>query len=114
MNDLLGRRCLAPLPDLPRTNPCAEQYNKFGNLEDLEAALYHSQNAVDLTPDSDSKKAIHLQSLSISLSDRYNRLGDLRDLEAALHNDQKAVELTPDNNPNKTTLLQSLAASFSD
>jgi len=75
-------------PDLPsRLNNLAsglrDRYARTGNLQDLEQAIAHWQEAVHLTPEGAPDLPSRLNNLALGLSDRYARTGNLQDLEEA-------------------------------
>ncbi|KAF8163898.1 CHAT domain-containing protein, partial [Mycena galopus ATCC 62051] len=83
-------------------------------LDDIEASLKISQEAVELTPEGHETQGYHLQILGIALTARYRRLGHLKDLEAALQTNQKIVDITPHGHPDKARFLHGLAVSCGD
>ncbi|KAJ7215744.1 CHAT domain-containing protein [Mycena rebaudengoi] len=91
-----------------------DQYDRSGDVRDLEAALENNQASVEKTPKGHTALAGRLQNLAVSLKDRYRRSGDVKDLEAALQNNRAAVEQTPEGHPDLAGRLQSLAISFRD
>ncbi|KAJ7221807.1 CHAT domain-containing protein [Mycena rebaudengoi] len=90
------------------------QYQRSGEVKDLEAALQNKLATVEQTPEGHPDLAGRLQSLAVSFTDRYRRSGDVKDLEAALQYNQAAVEQTPKGHPDLAGRLQSLAVSFRD
>ncbi|KAJ7774149.1 CHAT domain-containing protein, partial [Mycena maculata] len=92
----------------------SDQYRKWGNLQDLEAALENSQAAVAHTPDHHPGLPMRLHGLAVSFRDRYQRSGNLQDLEAALDNSKAAVAHTPEGHPDLPGWLQNLAVLFRD
>ncbi|KAJ6527380.1 hypothetical protein B0H19DRAFT_1083933 [Mycena capillaripes] len=79
----------------------AEKYKRLGNLEDLEASLQASKEAVELTPHGHRQRA-----------DRYLRLADLKDLHTALQTEKEAVDMTPLGHPDRAYRLHCLALSL--
>ncbi|KAF7344745.1 hypothetical protein MVEN_01635200 [Mycena venus] len=89
-----------------------EQYQKLGELTDLEAGLKMYQGALDLTPEGSPDRAGRLLNLGKSLRDRYRKLGALKDLEGALERKQDAVDLMQEGHPDRACYLQSISVSF--
>ncbi|KAJ7754390.1 CHAT domain-containing protein, partial [Mycena maculata] len=87
------------------------RYRRMGDLEDLEAALRHNLEAVDLTPTEHPDRPPRLQNLATSFRNRYLRFGNKEDLEESMQRNQEAVDLAPAYNPQ---CLTSLGASFTD
>ncbi|KAJ7193072.1 CHAT domain-containing protein [Mycena pura] len=90
------------------------QYWRLGSLKDLEKALLHAQEAVNLTPEGHPERAGRLHSLASSYKNQYQTLGDLQYLKKALQHNQEAVDITPEDHPERVTYLQTLAASYAD
>ncbi|KAJ7209887.1 CHAT domain-containing protein, partial [Mycena rebaudengoi] len=88
------------------------RYRRSGDVKDLEAALQHSQAAVEQTPEGHPDLPAHRQNLAVTFMEQYGRTGNVKDLEAALQNNEAAVEQTPKGHPNLPGHLHNLAASF--
>ncbi|KAJ7683799.1 CHAT domain-containing protein [Mycena rosella] len=74
------------------------RYQHLGDLQDLEDALQHFQEAVKLIPEAQIDRARCFRNLAVSFTLRYHKLGNLKDLEAAQNSHQAAVELIPELN----------------
>src|SRR5258706_7037 len=79
-----------------------------GGVQDLEAAIFHAEAAVEATPEDHQNKARRLNNLGSMLFHRYERTGNIRDLVAAIVHAEAAVEATPEDHPNKATMLTNL------
>ena len=60
------------------------RYYRTGNLEDLEAAIDHTETALKATPEDHPDLATQLGNLGLYLSMRYERTGNLEGLELAI------------------------------
>ncbi|KAJ7747124.1 CHAT domain-containing protein, partial [Mycena maculata] len=92
----------------------SDVYNRFGKLEDLEAAVKINQAAVAQTPPGHPKLAERLYGLAVSFGQRYQRSDNLEDLNASLKNYRAAVEETPEGHPDLPMRLCGLSVSLSD
>ncbi len=99
---------------------CSELVNTTGthyavgfDIANLESAIEHSQEAVDLTPTGNPDRAGYLNNLSVRLSTRYKREGRLEDLAQAIKHSQEVVDLTPTGNPNRASYLNNLSLRLS-
>ncbi|KAG8767551.1 hypothetical protein FRC12_006180 [Ceratobasidium sp. 428] len=91
------------------SNSLSIRFEQHGNLDDLDEAIRHSNEAVLLMPDGHTGKPGCLNSLGISLRTRFTRVGNLEDLDAAMKHGTEAVALSSDNDLNKPSYLDSLA-----
>jgi tetratricopeptide (TPR) repeat protein len=91
----------------------SSRYDRTGNLDDLEAAISHAQDAVANTPADHHDRAGRLSNLSNRLSSRYDRTGNLDDLEAAISHAQHAAANTPPDHPDRAGRLSNLSHRFS-
>jgi hypothetical protein len=89
------------------------RYRKTQVLNDLETAVVHLQQAVDLTPTDDLNRAQHLRGLGASLSQRYKRLGNLKDLDA-VSKFGEVLDLIGEDHPHRVKVLENLVASLTD
>ncbi|KAF8893013.1 CHAT domain-containing protein [Infundibulicybe gibba] len=90
------------------------RFEQQNSMQDLDAALKHSELALTSTYQEVSMIPFRHQRLALLLSDRYKRLGDISDNQLALKHDLLAVELTADDDPLMQQRLQNLAVGYSD
>jgi len=95
-------------------NHLSRQYERTGNLQDLEAAIGLSEEAVEATPGDHPDRAVLLSSLGNGLSSRYRRTGNLQDLEAAIGLSEAAVDVTPEGHPDRAGRLNNLGSRLSN
>jgi len=88
-------------------------YESTENLQDLEAAIARSEEAVEGIPEDHPNRAQWLSSLGSFLHSRYERTGNLQDLEAAIARSEAAVEATPGDHPDRARSLNNLGSHLS-
>jgi hypothetical protein len=59
-------------------------YERKGEMNDLEEAIWTAQQAVELTPADHPDRATHLNNIGVFLQRRYERRGEIRDLEESI------------------------------
>ncbi|KAJ6527602.1 CHAT domain-containing protein [Mycena vulgaris] len=84
------------------------RFQKFGNMQDLDAALHNTHEALALTPEGHPDRGRHLINLGRTLRWRYERTQDLADLEAALQNHKEALALILEGHDDRATALVTL------
>jgi hypothetical protein len=71
------------------------QYERLGNLEDLDAVFFNAQEAVNLLSERHPDRPYQLSTLAACFCQCNEIKGDLKDLDAAVQYGQEAVDLTP-------------------
>ncbi|KAK7434798.1 hypothetical protein VKT23_019985 [Stygiomarasmius scandens] len=89
-----------------------KDYQKSGDLSEIESSLKFLEQTVYLTPDSHADKPGRLNNLGIAFQLRFQHLGELNDIEKAIGVFQKAVDLTPDGHPHKPGMLSNFGNAF--
>ena len=84
----------------------------MGDFRDLENAIIHQQQVVQLTPDGHPEKPLYQHNLGVSFRDLYERLGDVEDLDKSISLLEQAVQLTSNEHPNKPMWLSNLGNSL--
>ncbi|KAH6883559.1 CHAT domain-containing protein [Thelonectria olida] len=84
------------------------QYERTGEMAELEEAIGIARQAVDSTPDDHPDRAACLSSLGNQLGRRYKRTGKVANLEEAISIARQVVNLTPDDHPGRTDWLDNL------
>ncbi|CAE6541290.1 unnamed protein product [Rhizoctonia solani] len=93
---------------------CDDQFQRSGELKDLEDAINYISQAIDQVPDGYLELPKWLSSLAMSRNDRFRHLGELQDLEKALKCRSRALNLTPEGHPDFPHRLANLGASHRD
>lgn len=86
------------------------RHQRTGAITDLEAALQHFQEAVNITQNS-IDRAGRLHNIGLVYGDRYVRTGELDDLEMAMQRFQQAIEKIP-NHPDRPNQIRSLGTTY--
>jgi tetratricopeptide (TPR) repeat protein len=89
-------------------------HDQTGNIDDLEQAIAHAQEAVQATPLDHPDRAGRLNNLGNRFWDRYSQKGRMDDLERAIAYAQEAVQATPLDHPDRAMYLSNLGASVGD
>ncbi|EUC62778.1 aromatic di-alanine and TPR containing protein, putative, partial [Rhizoctonia solani AG-3 Rhs1AP] len=90
------------------------QFERLGELGDLEKAIEHQSRALALAPNSHSRLPAILANLGVSHINRFDRLGELDDLDKAIKYKSSAIAMTPDGHPHLQTMLANLGVSHSN
>ncbi|KAJ7461218.1 CHAT domain-containing protein [Mycena latifolia] len=88
-------------------------YERLGNLDDINKAISMLQEAATLTPDAHPTKISRLGNLGSSLSLRFEQLGDVTDLNKSVLMLENALRLMPNDHADRSLLLKNLAHSLS-
>ncbi|VDB96094.1 unnamed protein product [Peniophora sp. CBMAI 1063] len=86
-----------------------EEYERFGNPADLDAAISVARRAVGLTPEDHPDQPLLLNSLGNYLRDRFGREGALDDLESAIRLHRLAIKLIPSGHDDIPLLMHNLS-----
>ncbi|KAG6331333.1 hypothetical protein ID866_7754 [Astraeus odoratus] len=85
------------------------RYQSQGALGDLEEAISHIQQALELHPIGHHYRSSSLMHLGICIQSRYGSQGAWGDLEEAISLHKQALGLYPNGHPNRSTSLDNLA-----
>lgn len=88
------------------------RYGKTETWIDLEAAISHGRNSVDLLPKGHPELPDSLFSLGSMYIAKADRTESEADYEIAIQTEQKAVDLTPNDNQHKCSRLDSLGYQY--
>ncbi|KAJ7759417.1 CHAT domain-containing protein [Mycena maculata] len=92
-----------------------ERFQKSGGLNELQAAIYNKEKALEHTPvDAADRRVQLLQGLARCLRARYQRLEDLKDLETTMQRYQEALDQIPADHTERAQILFSHAQCFGD
>jgi len=89
-------------------NLWAISYERTGNIEYLQEAIFQAEAALNKTPYDQSNRACRSNNLGNLLARRFERFGAVDDLERAILLSEEAVELSPWNHPSRASRLNSL------
>lgn len=90
------------------------KYERTGDLEDLQRAVTHSEEAVAALPQGHSSRPSFLAELASTLGMKYTRMGDIHDLQRAISYAEEAMAAIPHDNPYRATQLPNLAGYLVD
>src|SRR5947207_15963694 len=76
------------------------RYDRTGRIDENDRAIRMGEKAVELSPEDDPYRAIHLSNLGVALLNRFERTGSMDDLDRAIVTNEQAIELTSDHHPN--------------
>ncbi|KIJ26628.1 hypothetical protein M422DRAFT_191958, partial [Sphaerobolus stellatus SS14] len=93
-------------------NSLLRQFERLGDITDLNQSVLKLQEAVQLAPDGHPSKSSWLNNLGNSLLRRFERLGDTTDITQSVLMFQEAVQLTSDGHPEKPSRLNNLGHSL--
>ncbi|KAN0078521.1 CHAT domain containing protein [Elaphomyces granulatus] len=89
-------------------NMLRRQYERTGDVKDLEEAIQTARQAVESMPADHPDRTAFLDILGNQLLSRYERTGEVKDLEEAIQIARQAVELTPADHPDRARRLNCL------
>ncbi|KAF8436628.1 CHAT domain-containing protein [Boletus edulis BED1] len=89
-----------------------KQFERYGDLADLQRAITLLQKLVRSVSIWDDRYCAVLGNLGVALLWRFKHIGELSDLEEAISTHRDAVGLTPDGHPDKPSRLNNLGNSF--
>ena len=75
------------------------RFNLTDSLDDLDYAIFLSEQSVALTPDDHPDRVDHVRNLSAAFLARFDRMGSLDDLDSSIAMNERAIALTPDDRP---------------
>ncbi|KAJ7164805.1 CHAT domain-containing protein [Mycena crocata] len=90
-------------------NILIHRFQRLEEMDDLEAAVFCSEKALELLPESDTARASRLTLLSTVLRLRFDKLGQNDDLERVIRCQREALQLSPSGIPHRATSLRCLA-----
>ncbi|KAF9231843.1 CHAT domain-containing protein, partial [Melanogaster broomeanus] len=76
---------------------------------DLDEAIEHHQNALQLRPEGHPQRSYSLDNLANALRTRFQQRGDGTDLDEAIEHHQSALQLRPEGHPQCSSSLNNLA-----
>ena len=84
-------------------------------MDDISAAIWYQERAVQLTPLADEHGELPglLSNLGNSLSSRFDKTGDMQNISDAIQHLQRAVQLTPDGDADFPLRLSNLGDALS-
>ncbi|KAJ7814180.1 CHAT domain-containing protein, partial [Mycena leptocephala] len=85
-----------------------DRYQGSAAMQDIDCAVAHAREAVNLTPANEPTRAGSLRILAAALVCRYERLAISQDIEDATKHSEEALLLTPEG-PERCTSLQTIA-----
>ncbi|KAJ7259411.1 CHAT domain-containing protein [Mycena rebaudengoi] len=88
------------------------RFEQLGDASDISKATVLLEQAVNLTPDSNSDKLSWMTNLGGALVRRFQCLGDLDDLHKSISLGENAIGLAPDSQVDKPVMLNNLATSL--
>ncbi|KZP19143.1 hypothetical protein FIBSPDRAFT_828515 [Athelia psychrophila] len=106
------RTTIAQSPSIISAIKLCTRFQQSGQMADLEQAIIHQQDALELHPPGNPNRPTSLNNLAGSLSTRFEQLGQMADLEQAIIYQRDALELRPPGHPNHSTSLNNLANSL--
>jgi hypothetical protein len=89
-------------------NLWAMSYERTGNIEYLQKAIFQAETALDKTSYGQPNRACRSNNLGNLLARRFERFGTVDDLERAILLSEEAVGLSPWNHPSHASRLNSL------
>jgi hypothetical protein len=84
------------------------QFEKIGQLADLEESIVFHQQALELRPGSHPGRFRSLDNLTNVLRTQFEQTGQLADLEESIAFHQQALELRPGSHPSQSSSLNNL------
>jgi hypothetical protein len=87
------------------------QFEHFGMVDSLHAAIENLQNVVRNTTEGQVMHHSHLAGLGLALAKRFELIGDEADWEKSIKYHTRAMELTPPDHPDTTSIYNELGYS---
>ncbi|KAF2804436.1 uncharacterized protein BDZ99DRAFT_354976, partial [Mytilinidion resinicola] len=78
-----------------------QNYERNGNMEDLEKAVSIMEQVVDMTPQESINLMVRLSNFGSMLSRRFEQTGSMDDLNRAVDVADKTVHATPQDHPDR-------------
>ncbi|KAF8810875.1 hypothetical protein BYT27DRAFT_7090903, partial [Phlegmacium glaucopus] len=93
-------------------NSYSHRFDRTGDLQDIDHAISHQQNAVQSTPFGHADLPSLFSNLGNSYLRRFERTGNLQDIDHALSHHQNAVRSTPSGSTDLPTWFNNLGNSY--